>query len=119
MSAGVISCTPEEVALGNPIDPDELAARVSSGTAPAILDVRSRDEFAAGHIPGALNVPVDELSDELDSLTVSRDAELVVHCEVGGRAAAAIAMLEAAGFTGVAELAGHMQHWRAAELPAD
>ena len=43
------------------IAPEELAARVEAGQAPLVLDVRSREEFASGHVPGALNIPYDEL----------------------------------------------------------
>lgn len=43
------------------IKPDELAAEVSRGHAPVIIDVRSEKDFQAGHLPGAINIPLEEL----------------------------------------------------------
>lgn len=51
------------------IKPDELAAEIAGGQAPAIVDVRSEKDFQAGHLPGAVNIPLEELdrrSAELD-----------------------------------------------------
>ena len=111
------SCGREDAAPGTSIEPSELAARLSSDTAPPILDVRSPDEFASGHIPGAVNVPVRELSDRLGALELSPNEEIVVHCQRGGRAAAAEAILRESGYTDVRELSGHMEAWRAGGHP--
>lgn len=94
-----------------------LSARIESGSAPAILDVRTSEEFAAGHVPGALNVPHDLLAARLGRLGLDPAAEVVVHCERGGRAEAAERVLRDAGFTRVVDLEGHMQGWREAGLP--
>ena len=52
------------------IKPEELAAEIAEGRAPVIVDVRSENDFRAGHLPGAINIPLDELEQrkaELDS----------------------------------------------------
>jgi rhodanese-related sulfurtransferase len=52
------------------IKPDELAAEIAGGRAPVIVDVRSENDFRTGHLPGAINIPLDELERrkaELDS----------------------------------------------------
>lgn len=52
------------------IKPDELAAKIAEGRAPVIVDVRSENDFHAGHLPGAINIPLEELeqrSGELDA----------------------------------------------------
>jgi rhodanese-related sulfurtransferase/DNA-binding transcriptional ArsR family regulator len=60
-----------------PIPPDELRRRLASGDV-TLIDVRPADEFAAGHIPGALSVPVAELGDRLRELP--RRKEVVAYC---------------------------------------
>jgi rhodanese-related sulfurtransferase len=97
--------------------PAVLAARLSEGTAPVLLDVRSREEFAAGHIPGAINLPYDEIPGRLAEISEYRDAELVVYCRTGRRAKIAEAALREAGFRQVADLDGHMSEWVAARHP--
>lgn len=90
---------------------DDLHARIEAGSAPLVLDVRSRDEFAAGHIAGALNIPHDEIDARLADLGPDRSREIVVCCAMGGRAAHAAAALRTAGFAGVKMLDGHMRGW--------
>jgi rhodanese-related sulfurtransferase len=60
-----------------------------------LLDVRTAEEFASGHVAGALNIPVHELGGRMGE--VPRDRAVVVYCRSGGRSAAAAAMLRGAG----------------------
>lgn len=94
-----------------------LMARLNTDTAPLILDVRSPEEYAAGHIPGARNLPYREIPDQLATLSEFLTDEVVVYCEVGVRAGIAEIMLEQAGFQQVLPLEGDMQGWREAGLP--
>ncbi|NEQ45032.1 MAG: rhodanese-like domain-containing protein [Leptolyngbya sp. SIOISBB] len=94
-----------------------LMARLNTNTAPLILDVRSPSEYAAGHIPGALNIPYREIPDQLATLSEFLADEVVVYCEVGVRAGVAEIMLEQAGFQQVVPLEGDMRGWREAGLP--
>lgn len=74
-----------------------------------LLDVRTPAEFAQGHLPGALNIPVQELPQRVGELP---DAErpVVVYCAMGGRSASAAALLKKAGFSRVLDL-GPMTAW--------
>ncbi len=99
------------------ISQGELVERLGSGDAPLVIDVRTRDEFAAGHIPGAMNVPLTELESRLPELELAPGAELVVHCERGGRAERALLILEEAGFDAARPLEGDMRAWRDGGLP--
>ena len=74
-----------------------------------LLDVRSPGEFAGGHLPGAKNVPVQELGGRLRELG-QQSRPVVVYCLSGGRSAQAAQMLKAAGFTAVHNL-GPMGRW--------
>lgn len=97
--------------------PAELRARIDAGTAPAVLDVRSRAEFDDGHVPGAANVPFWRLLISWPRVPGARDEPLVVYCGHGPRAAMAMAALRRRGYRRVEALDGHMAAWRAAGLP--
>ncbi len=84
---------------------DPKAARALIDAGATIIDVRSPDEFAAGHLPKAVNLPVGSLGArlaEVDALVAKdRSRPIVVYCAAGGRAAKAKTALDAAGFTHV------------------
>jgi len=80
-----------------------------------ILDVRNAAEWAEGHLPGALHVPLGVLLEHLDELP--RDIPLVVHCQGGGRSAIALSLLQARGFRNARNLAPGFTGWAAAGLP--
>jgi glyoxylase-like metal-dependent hydrolase (beta-lactamase superfamily II)/rhodanese-related sulfurtransferase len=86
----------------------ELAERLGRPHSPFVLDVRSPDEHAAWKIPGARNIPVDELAGRMSELP--GEGEIVVHCAGGPRAARACALLAESGFR-VAELTGGIGAW--------
>jgi rhodanese-related sulfurtransferase len=79
---------------------------VDSGA--TLLDVRTPAEFANGHCSGAINIPVQILSGNLDA--VPRDRAVVVYCRSGGRSAAAAELLAGAGFTEICDV-GPMPSW--------
>lgn len=90
----------------------ELAqARQAGGV---LVDVRSTAEFARGHIPGALNVPVDELRERLGELP--RDRPLIMSCQVGARGHLAVRLALQHGLQ-AANLDGGYRTWSAAHGP--
>lgn len=97
----------------------ELAERIRAGTAPLVLDVRTPEEFSAGHIPGAVNIPYDQLESRLAELPAEPDTEIVVHCKSGRRAGIAEETLSRAGYKNLKDLEGHWQAWSAANLPVE
>jgi rhodanese-related sulfurtransferase len=97
----------------------ELTERIRGDTPPFILDVRTTQEFASGHVPGAVNVPHDELASRLEELPVEKSEEIVVHCQSGRRASLAEATLREAGYSNVRDLDGHWQAWQASGLPVE
>ncbi len=104
---------------GTPISADELAGRIRSDMPPLVLDVRTRDEYAKGHIPGAINVPHDELATRIAELPTAKSREIVVHCQSGRRAQLAEATLREAGYSNVRDLSGHWREWQVSELPTE
>jgi len=95
--------------LHDTIDVEELKGRISGGNAPVILDVRTRREFAMGHIEGAINMPVDELRSNIGKL--DRDSEIVVHCRTSYRSYLAYRILKNNGFNNVKNLNGSYLSW--------
>jgi rhodanese-related sulfurtransferase len=95
----------------------ELQARQAEGAAIVLVDVRSPEEFAAGHIPGAVNIPVDQVAGRLDEFRAFGDREIVLYCRSGRRAGQAAEVLSAAGIGGLRHLAGDFPAWQAAGGP--
>ena len=82
---------------------------------PAVVDVRESHEFATGHVPGAVNVPLTQLVDRVREVT-SLPGEVYVICESGGRSAQVTAWLGQQGYD-VANVSGGTGAWRAAGYP--
>ena len=98
------------------MQPAELAAAIESGSAPLILDVRTPEEFAAGHVPGAVLIPHDQIETRIAELGAPR--AVVVYCKSGRRAGIAETVLEKHRFS-VKLLDGSWQAWQAAKLPEE
>lgn len=78
----------------------------------ALLDVREADEWAAGHAPEAVHIPLGDLPSRLDELAeLPDDRPLYVVCRTGGRSARAAAWLNANGWDAV-NVAGGMKSWQ-------
>lgn len=86
-----------------------------------IVDVREPHEYAAGHIPGALNIPRGVLEFRLDQYPELHDhnREIVLHCQGGGRSALATVAMQELGFKNAVNLAGGFGAWSAAGLPTE
>ena len=110
LAAGLGGCasasTPDRVM------PEALLASITAGTAPVIVDVRTRREYDAGHVPGAIHVPFYTLLVRQDDIPGPRDRPVVVYCEHGPRAGVARFALRLTGFTDVRYLDGHMSGWK-------
>lgn len=99
------------------IAPSELDARRASGTGPVIIDVRTADEYAMGHITGAVNIPFDEVADRIGEVDAPHGVAL--YCMVGPRARKGEAALLGAGYTEVLHLEGGLAAWQEAGLPVE
>lgn len=91
------------------IDGPKARALVKAGDA-LLVDVRSPEEFDAGHLDGAINIPVDALEGRLDELKARQPKGVVVYCRSGARSARAQKILAGAGFRNVENL-GAMSRW--------
>ncbi|CAD5376837.1 Rhodanese-related sulfurtransferase [Pseudomonas sp. OF001] len=96
------------------IDLDTAEAAIRN--ADALLDVREADEFHAGHIPGAVNIPRGLLEFRLSASPElsARDLNIVLYCKTSGRAALAACALQDMGYLNVQSIAGGFDAWSAA-----
>lgn len=118
--AAWLPLTPLSAAHLDPaITQGHLMERLTSAQAPPLIDVRTPEEYRAGHIPGAINIPLQQFEKRLDELEAYRDEEVVLYCESGGRAAYGGRWLATRGFQELRLLDGHMGAWRTAGLPTE
>jgi len=111
-SVGGVSPTPGMAATISGAD-----AAVLRDDGAVIVDVREPDEWAAGHIPGAILIPLGELPSRLGDVPPNRP--IVVVCRSGNRSAQGRDILLGAGFQAVTSLEGGMNDWEVAGLPIE
>jgi rhodanese-related sulfurtransferase len=99
------------------IEPADLAARIARGERLHILDVRSEAEFAAGHVPGAVNVPFNHVGARLGQVPGGANDELYVYCGHGPRAYMAASSLRQGGRSQLIYVRGHFAAWQRAGHP--
>jgi rhodanese-related sulfurtransferase len=93
------------------------ATQLMNQTRCTILDVRNAEDFAAGHIKNAKNIPLAELSKRLSELEKQKAQTVLTVCGSGTRSATASAVLTRAGFANVVSLDGGMSAWQTQGLP--
>ena len=94
-----------------------MAAKQNAGEEVFVLDVREPDEYKAGHIEGAVNVPLRVLAQQLPNLPANKGASIAVVCKSGIRAAYATMALRLLGYTNVKDVVGGMLAWEKDGLP--
>ena len=99
------------------ISASELHALRQSGTAPVVIDVRTAEEYASGHIRGAVNIPFDEVAQRIAELDAPHGVAL--NCMVGPRARKGEAALLDRGYEKVLHLEGGLAAWQAEGLPVE
>ena len=88
------------------ITPAEAKALMDSGEGYVILDVRTPEEFAAGHIAGAILIPDYEIREKAESILTDKDQLILVYCRSGRRSKNAASELAALGYTNIKEFGG-------------
>lgn len=92
-----------------------LAATLDAGAAPLVLDVRGKAEWDAGHLPGAVHIPLAELAARAGELP--RERPIAVHCQGGTRSVIASSVLRAKGVMDVTNVRGGYSEWARLGLP--
>ncbi len=118
-----MAVTPHDLVL-------EAKAQISEvGTAEAhaqlndriVIDVREYEEFAAGHLPGAINIPRGVLEFKIGTVPqcADKDAPYLLYCRTSGRAAMSAVQLQRIGYRNVISMAGGYEAWNNEQRPVD
>jgi rhodanese-related sulfurtransferase len=84
-----------------------------------VVDVSESEEFAAGHVAGAKNVPVGRLDSRLPEVVKNKTLPLILVCPSGARASRALAVAKKLGYEKAQVLAGGLKAWKDANLPVE
>ncbi|MFC3492627.1 rhodanese-like domain-containing protein [Glycomyces rhizosphaerae] len=99
------------------IDPRSARELIATGPDTLVVDVRTPGEFASAHLPGAINLPLDQVDAHLRRIVADAGGRMILVCQSGRRAAQCQAKLAAAGLADTAVLDGGMIAWTAADGP--
>jgi len=109
----------------NEIQPWDLSKQLAAGSEPVLLDVREPAEYAALHIPGAINVPRGileqscewDFDETLPLLAAGRELDIVVICRSGYRSILVADVMQQMGYTSVVSLKSGVRGWNDSDLP--
>ena len=89
--AAIMPCAPETSA-------QTLKQEMEKKGKSLVIDVRNPQEYAAGHVPGAINIPIEQLQNKIEEMKVPKSTTLVTVCEHGGRSSRAALELQKLGY---------------------
>jgi rhodanese-related sulfurtransferase len=84
-----------------------------------VVDVCEASEFAAGHIVGSKNVPLEELEAKLGTAVKNKNLPLILVCQTGARSGRALAIAKKLGYAQAQSLGGGLAAWKTANLPIE
>ena len=84
-----------------------------------VVDVCETEEFAAGHVTGAKNIPLNQLEKRLPEVVKNKALPVVLVCQTGGRAQRALAVAKGLGYDKAVVLGGGLGAWKEANLPLE
>jgi molybdopterin/thiamine biosynthesis adenylyltransferase/rhodanese-related sulfurtransferase len=99
------------------ISPPQAQARHAAGA--TLIDVREQVEWDAGHIPGAVFIPLGQLDQAIGAAVPDKGTEIILQCRSGARSGRGTALLQQLGYTNVVNMAGGILAWEANGLPID
>jgi rhodanese-related sulfurtransferase len=100
--------------LKNPYDSvavSKFVEELEGGSNPVVIDVRTADQFAAGHLPHAINIPQADLAARAGELPENRDAPIVMVCAIGRTSKETTLYLKSLGYRHVRNLKGGITEW--------
>ena len=100
------------------LSPNGAVQRINREKA-VVVDVSEVEEFAAGHVGGAKNVPLGQLEDKLAATVKNKSLPLILVCASGARAKRALAIAKKLGYENAEVLGGGLKAWKEANLPVE
>ena len=114
ISASNLEIQAPTIAQSQLIDPKSYTEQFGDGVEHVLIDVRTPEEYNSGHIPGSVNINVENIANRLDE--IPSDVPVVLYCRSGNRSATAAQILVRAGYEEVYDLGG-IQTWVAEGYP--
>ncbi len=115
LNSGITVAEEHELQAISPVESEQLLQKKSA----IILDVREDSEWNEQHIPGAIHIPLGQLSERLTELNQYKDSQIIAQCRSGRRSAQASDVLKSAGFSKVYNLEGGIIAWEKAGLKTE
>lgn len=94
---------------GNNIDYSDMQKMLRENKNIIVVDVRTRDEYMFNHLSGAINVPLQEISQKIERFVPNKDDIVIVYCEYGGRSKKALNKMNKMGYVNVYNLDGGIE----------
>lgn len=101
------------------IDARKVNDAINSGKNVIILDVRTPQELARGYIKGSINIPLQDLSAEIENKLPDKDKIVYVYCLSGSRSAQAVDLMQKAGYKNSYSMTSGLLSWRANQFPLE
>ena len=102
---------------GRQASPLQATQMINRGRSTAVIDVRTAEEYATGHLRDAKNIPLADLGNRIGELDKAKVKTVIVVCQTGARSDKAARLLKSAGFEDIYGLEGGIAAWTAAGLP--
>lgn len=94
---------------GKDIDYKTMQKMIEDDSGIIVIDVRTKDEYNDKHIQGAINVPLQDISERIGNVVINKNEVIILYCEYGGRSRKALSKLEKLGYVNVYNLDGGIE----------
>lgn len=118
LTSGVLLILPVLKNSGGGLSPDGAVMLINREKA-VVVDVCEVEEFAAGHVGGAKNVPLNQLEEKLAATVKNKTLPLILVCQTGARSARAVAIAKKLGYDNTQSMQGGLKAWQTANLPVE
>lgn len=118
LTSGVLLILPMLKNSGGGLSPDGAVTLINREKA-VVVDVCEVEEFAAGHVGGAKNVPLNQLEEKLAATVKNKTLPLILVCQTGARSARAVAIAKKLGYDNTQSMQGGLKAWQTANLPVE
>ena len=117
-SAGLLFWPVLKGATGGGLDAAQAVQLINREKA-VVIDVCEANEYAAGHVGGAKNIPLNQLEEKLAGVVKNKALPVILVCQSGARSNRALAIAKKLGYEQAQSLAGGLGAWRTANLPVE
>ena len=118
LTSGIMLMLPALQNAGGGLTPDGAVMLINREKA-VVVDVCETEEFAAGHLGNAKNIPLNQLEEKLTQQVKNKTLPLILVCQTGARSARAVAIAKKLGYDNTQSMAGGLKAWQTANLPVE